>query len=72
MRKDVAAVRDPLQEKYISRQKEVGEAATKLFEESPDAAREYLTRQSLEACAEATSAYWNLGDHLWTKYNEKW
>lgn len=72
MRKDVAAVRDPLQEKLLSQQKEVAEAAAKLFKESPDQARAYVTQKTFEACAEATSAYWNLGDLLWTKYDEKW
>jgi len=72
MRKDVAAVRDPLQEKLLSQQKEIAEAASKLLGESEEKGRAFLTRKSAEACAEAVSAYWNLGDLLWTRYNEKW
>jgi dipeptidase len=72
MRKEVASVRDPIQEKYIAAQKEVDEKAAKLLGEDPEAGRAYLTQKSLECCAEAVSAYWNLGDLLWTKYNEKW
>jgi dipeptidase len=72
MRKDVAAVRDPLEEKFLSAQKETAEEAVRLFGENPEEAREFLTRKSLEACTEATSAYWNLGDLLWTKYDEMW
>ena len=31
-----------------------------------------LTGISNDACEEATEAYWNLGDLLWSKYDEKW
>lgn len=72
MRKDVAAVRDPLQEKFLAAQKEVAEKAAELWKSDPAAARAYLTRVTAEACSEATNAYWNLGDHLWTKYDEEW
>jgi dipeptidase len=72
MRADVAEVRDPLQEKYFAQQKEVEEQATALFDQDPAQARAYLTELSSEACAEVTAAYWNLGDLLWTKYDEKW
>lgn len=72
MRTDVAEVRDPLQEKLLAAQAEVAATAKKLFAEDPAKARAYLTRQTRQACAEATQAYWNLGDLLWTKYDEKW
>jgi dipeptidase len=72
MRADVAEVRDPLQEKYFAQQKEVDEQATALFDQDPAQARTYLTGVSGDACAEVTAAYWNLGDLLWTKYDEKW
>ncbi len=72
MRKDVAEVRDPLQEKYLARQKAVAETAARLLAEKPEKGRAFLTRESREACTEATNAYWNLGDCLWSKYHEKW
>jgi len=72
MRKDVAAVRDPMQERFLAEQKEVDEEAARLLAENPAAGRAYLTRKSAEACGAAANAYWNLGDHLWTKYDEKW
>ena len=72
MRKDVAAVRDPLQEKLLAAQKETADTATQLLKEDPVKAREYLTRVTADACAETTQAYWNLGDLLWTKYDELW
>lgn len=72
MRKDVAEVRDPLQERFLSTQHEVADAAKDLLANNPAQGRAFLTRKTAEACAEATSAYWSLGDLLWTKYDEKW
>ena len=72
MRVDVAEVRNPLQEKFLQAQKEIAETAGKLIDEDPAKARVYLTDQTRQACSEVTEAYWNLGDLLWTKYDEKW
>jgi Fe2+ transport system protein B len=47
-------------------------APSKLLADSPAKARAYLTRKSQDASREATQAYWNLGDLLWAKYDEKW
>ena len=72
MRQDVAEVRDPLQEKYLERQAEVDERAVQLLDTGDEEARTFLTDFSSAACNEATEAYWELGDRLWTKYDEKW
>jgi dipeptidase len=72
MRQDVKAVRGPLQEKYLSRQKEIDEKAARLLDEKPKEGRAFLTETTRASCLEATDAYWNLGDLLWTKYDEKW
>ena len=72
MRKDVAEVRDPLQEKYLAAQKEVAATAVALLKKSPAKGRAYLTQQTGNACSQVTEAYWNLGDLLWTKYDEQW
>ena len=72
MRNDVAAVRDPMQEKFLAAQKGIQEEFAKLHESDPAKARAYLTAESKKACLEATEAYWNLGDLLWTKYDERW
>jgi len=72
MRVDVAAVRDPLQEKYLAVQDEIASTATKMLAGSPAKGRAYLTQKTREACSEAAESYWNLGDLLWTKYDEKW
>jgi dipeptidase len=72
MRVDVAEVRDPLQEKWFAAQGEIAATAARLYEEDPQKAQEFLTEKSREACQEVTAAYWNLGDLLWTKYDEQW
>jgi dipeptidase len=72
MREDVAAVRDPLQDQLLQAQTEVAETAAKLLAEDQSAALAYLTRLTDQACREITEAYWKLGDHLWTRYDEKW
>lgn len=72
MRADVAEVRNPLQEKFLSAQPEVADRAVELLADDPAKGRAYLTQKTREACAEVTAAYWNLGDLLWTKYDEKW
>ena len=38
----------------------------------PEEARAYLGQVSADACGEVVETYWNLGDLLWTKYDEKW
>ena len=72
MRNDVAAVRNPLQEKLLAGRKEIEAKACELLSEDPAKAREFLTKKTCENCREATQAYWNLGDLLWSKYDEKW
>jgi len=72
MRVDVAAVRDPLQEKFLAAEKETAKTAAELLAKDPAKARAYLTQKTRESCFETTQAYWNLGDLLWTKYDEKW
>jgi len=72
MRLDVAEVREPLQEKYLARQPEVDEKAAQLLAQGDEAALAYLTDLSARACHETADAYWKLGDHLWTTYDEKW
>jgi dipeptidase len=72
MRTDVAEIRNPLQEKFLNSQEEIAATAKKLLAKNPAKARAYLTTTTHQACAEATEAYWNLGDLLWTKYDEKW
>jgi dipeptidase len=73
MRHDVAEVRDPLQEKYFNLQPDVDDRVTQMLAAGNiDGAIRHLTNLSTYACNEVTDAYWELGDLLWTKYDEKW
>jgi len=72
MRVDVGQIRDPLQEKSLAAQPKIATRAAELHRDDPSKARAYLTQETRKACFEATEAYWNLGDLLWTKYDEKW
>ena len=73
MRRDVAEVRDPLQEKYFNLQPDVDDRVTQMLAAGNiDGAIRHLTNLSAYACNEVTDAYWELGDHLWTTYDEKW
>ncbi len=72
MRRDVAEVRDPMQRKFLAERKAVDQKASDLFEENPAKARAFLTETTAAACREATDTYWDLGDLLWSKYDEKW
>jgi dipeptidase len=72
MRNDVAAVRSPLQERFLAERKEIAEKAQKLFKEDPAKARAYVTKKTFQSCRAATDAYWTLGDLLWNKYDELW
>ncbi|MFO8073052.1 MAG: C69 family dipeptidase [Polyangia bacterium] len=72
MREDVARVRDQMQEQMLEQIEEVDATAKKLHARSPKKARRYLTEYVNKACASVVEAYWKLGDHLWTAYDEKW
>jgi dipeptidase len=72
MRNDVAAVRNPLQERFLKEQKAVAEKAAELFKQDPAKARAFLTEKTCDACRQTTDAYWKLGDSLWNKYDELW
>jgi dipeptidase len=72
MRRDVAEVRDPMQNKLLGAQADVAATFGRLLAENPAKARAYLTGETRKACLEAVEAYWKLGDSLWAKYDEKW
>ena len=72
MRADVAGVRGPLQERFLSEQKGVADRACRLLKQDPAKARAFLTEKTRAACRQATDAYWSLGGQLWNKYDEMW
>ena len=71
MRKDVAEVRDPIRSQAFEDQKRIEDEALRLYREDPEKAIEYLTRYSNDLSNKIIDAYWDLGDHLWTKWDEK-
>ncbi len=72
MRKDVAQVRDPLQAALFIQAAEVQARAAALWSRSPRGARKLVTDLTAPAAETALAAYWKLGDHLWTAYDEQW
>ena len=72
MRHDIAAVRDPIQARLLTSIDEISARARSLADESAGSEKTLLTERSMEACREITRAYWDLGDSLWTRYDEKW
>lgn len=71
MRKDVNNVWRPLQKKLFDSQKEIDEQALKLYKKDPALAKKYLQEYSMKWCETTVKKAWELGDFLWTKYDEK-
>jgi dipeptidase len=71
MRHDVAAVRDPIRERAFEDQRRIEDEALRLYEQDPAKAITYLTRYSCDLAEQIHRAYWELGDDLWTKYDER-
>jgi dipeptidase len=72
MRKDVAAVWSPMQKAFFARQDSVEAEASTLFAKNPDKARRFLTTYTVDCGNRVVRRAWELGDFLWTKYDEKW
>lgn len=71
MRVDVDSVRVGFEEEALSAQGRIEEKALSLLEKNPRKACRVLTEYSMHFCERITKAYWELGDHLWTKYTGK-
>ena len=71
MRHDVTAVWAPLQAGLFSNQNTVEEKALALYKKDPQKAREFLTNYSMDWGQKVVTRCWELGDFLWTKYDEK-
>ncbi|MBK8979214.1 MAG: C69 family dipeptidase [Planctomycetes bacterium] len=70
MRKDVDAVWEPLQAELFAEQPGL-EARALALRDDPDAQRGLLTRYCIEQGERAVARAWQLGDELWTKYDER-
>ncbi len=71
MRHDVRNVWDPIQKQLFSDQREIEKQALQLLKEDPKKARAFLTIYSMKWGERIISDAWDLGDFLWTKYDEK-
>jgi dipeptidase len=71
MREDVAAAWKPLQKQLFDQQAEVEQKALDLLKTSPEEARQFLTVYGIEWGDRVVERAWQLGDDLWTKYDEK-
>ena len=71
MRKDVAAVWQPMQNELFNNQKNIESEALARYKNDPKQAVDFLTKYSIERAEKAIEAAWKLGDLLWTKYDEK-
>jgi dipeptidase len=72
MHEDVWAVWKPLQAELIKNQPAVENEAQNLLKKNPQKARQYLTDYSIQWGDKVVERAWQLGDELWTKYDEKW
>lgn len=71
MHKDIDAVWDPWQKKLFTRQSEIDKKAMELYEEDPEKAKTFLTNYTIKWGNKVVEKAWNLGDKLWTKYDEQ-
>jgi len=72
MRHDVSDVWDPWQKEIFGLQAEVDKKAMELYDpKKPQKTIEYLTGHTDEWGNKVINKAWELGDYLWTKYDEK-
>ncbi|MFP4047333.1 MAG: dipeptidase [Bacteroidales bacterium] len=71
MHKDVDSVWNPWQEQLFEEQNEIDEEAKELYEEDPEKAVEFLNDRTMKWGNKVVEKAWDLGDFLWTKYDEK-
>ncbi len=71
MRRDVTAVWAPWQNELFSNQQMIEEKALHLYRKNPKAARAFLTDYGIKWGNKVVDKAWDLGDFLWTKYDEK-
>jgi dipeptidase len=71
MRSDVTAVWQPMQQELFSAQPGIEQQALKIFRDDPDKGRAFLTEYAIKLGSRVVERAWQLGDHLWTRYDEK-
>jgi dipeptidase len=71
MRYDVTNVWKPMQAELFANQKSTEEKALELFKSDPDEGKKHLTGYGIFWGNKVVEKAWELGDLLWTKYDEK-
>jgi len=71
MRHDVRAVWDPWQAKLFAKQKSVETEVLSLWSEDREKAKEFLTKYCIDQQEAIVKEAWDLGEELWTKYDEQ-
>ena len=72
MHHDVEAVWGPMQKKLFEKQADVEAEAVKIYDpKNPEKTIEYLTNYTNQWGEKVVQEAWDLGDLLWTKYDEK-
>lgn len=71
MRHDVDAVWQPLQKELFENQNNIEKQALELNKKNPKKAVQFLTDYSNQWGNKVVNQAWQLGDDLWTKYDEK-
>ena len=71
MRYDVTNVWKPMQTELFANQKSTEEKALELFKSNPDEGKKHLTGYGIFWGNKVVEKAWELGDLLWTKYDEK-
>jgi dipeptidase len=71
MHHDVDAVWMPMQQELFMNQASFEKEAQKLYNISPEKCSIHITNYTKEWGNKVVDEAWKLGDHLWTKYDEK-
>jgi dipeptidase len=71
MRRDVASVWQPMQQELFSAQPQIEAQALDLIKDDPAAGRSFLTEYAIKWGDKVVRRAWQLGDQLWTRYDEK-
>ena len=71
MHQDIDSVWVPWQQELFEQQKRIEKKARQLYEQDPKKAAVFLTNYTNEWGNRVVNKAWNLGDSLWTRYDEK-
>ncbi|MBD3339579.1 MAG: peptidase C69, partial [Candidatus Lokiarchaeota archaeon] len=71
MRHNVTEVWSPMQQELFTNQPDIEQQALSLHKKNPQKARTFLTDYSIKWGNTVVQKAWDLGDMLWTRYDEK-